>query len=338
MLPKLLSFLSVAIALLIPIAADRAGESSRQDQDEAEATGLDVHAQMKNCKKCHLDNYEEWEKSTHAKSWKNPVFQEAIKNLPDKGEACARCHAPDSVLLTGVEKLPNARKDARDYGVNCLTCHMDGKKYFGPHASKGHGGVVVMPEYLDAKWCSCCHGQPEVNKAHDQWTSYLESPSAGGEVSCQECHMPKIEREMVKSKKKLKDVQPARTCRKHSFEGAFAVGKAEAAAVVEAKSEAQKLKVSVKAKTGHSLPASEGRETRLEIAFHDAAGAPVEGGLNRVWDYAKKDVLTPGEKQSFDLAWPAAAKATIKLDLVLLRAPGRDKDEIAPIARLEVVK
>lgn len=323
--------LSACILLLAFDVQDEKNAGAKQDAPEL--SGINIKNEMKNCAKCHMDVMEEWQASRHAKSWTSPVFQAAIAKLPDKGESCARCHAPDSVPLAGMGKLPNARPDYREFGVNCTTCHMDGKKYFGPYASKGHGGIMVDPAYLKADFCSSCHGQPEVNKAHDQWTSYLQSPSHLEDgKSCQSCHMPQVTRKMVKSRRRLrKNVQPARKCRTHSFEGAHTSDKAEDAADVTASLEGGKLKVEIDPYTGHSLPASEGREVRLAMEFFDAAGKSLHTA-SEVWDYAKKKVLMPGRPNVVEVKAPAGTvKATARLDLVFVVVPGREKEHVVPI-------
>ena len=303
-----------------------------------DGSGLDVSRLMKTCKKCHADVVEEWSASRHATSWTSPVFRAQIAKLPDKGESCARCHAPDSILLTGPGEVPRARKDDRELGVNCTTCHMDGKKYHGPHASKGHGGIVVREDYQKSDFCAGCHGHPEINAAHDQWTSYLKSPSFEDGESCQDCHMPEIDRKMVKAKRKLRNTQEARVCRVHSFEGVHVAEIAESAAGIEAKIEEATLVVEVMALTGHSLPASEGREVRVETSFTDASGKEV-GKESVVFDYAKKKVIDPSAPTILKQALPeGAAKAKVSLSIVLQAVEGRAVEKVIPIMSTEVAR
>ena len=70
---------------------------------------------MNTCSRCHSDFTDEWKQSGHANSWSNPVFQAEIKDREDGGDACARCHAPASIMKTGLGKIPEARSEDRSY-------------------------------------------------------------------------------------------------------------------------------------------------------------------------------------------------------------------------------
>lgn len=336
-------FISVLVAcsLLVTLAASpvfqEAPPSQEKPQEKPPLTGINHKAKVENCRKCHLDVMDEWEHSLHAKSWSNPVFQAAVKRLGPKGEACARCHAPDSVPLVGAGNLPHARPEHRELGVNCVTCHLDGKKYFGPHRSKGHGGIVVEKAYQEALFCSSCHGQEEVNKAHDAYTSYLKSPAAAAGKKCQDCHMETVHRKMVKSKRKLRrNVQPARDCKTHVFAGAHTSGKAAGAARLSGEIKDGKLSLKIQPETGHDLPASTGREVRLTVQMLDADGKTIKK-RHRTWDLSRGKVLSPGSDnlQIFDLDDGVVA---VEADLVLIlsRVPGRPKAISMPIATVKL--
>lgn len=325
------------LGLVLSVSNQEAPKKGTPPQEAAPQTGINHKSKVKNCRKCHLDVMAEWEHSAHAESWSNPVFQAAVKRLGKKSEECARCHAPDSVPLVGAGNLPHARPDDRDLGVNCVTCHLDGKKYFGPHRSKGHGGIVIEEAYSKALFCSSCHGHAEVNKAHDAYTSFLKSPAAAEGKSCQDCHMEKVVRKMVKSKKKLRrNVQRARECRTHIFAGARTRGKAEGSAELSAQIAKGKLKVQVKPITGHDLPSSHGREVRLTVQFLDAEGKTLKRRI-RSWDPARGKVLSPGvsNEQSFDLP-DGTASTSVTLVLILSRVPGRPAAVTLPIASLAI--
>jgi nitrate/TMAO reductase-like tetraheme cytochrome c subunit len=341
---RVLSFIAlpvVGLSLVLLAPSDLAEqESTKQEaakQDATPQTGLNHAAKVKNCRKCHLDVMAEWENSLHAKSWSNPVFQAAVKRLGKKAEECARCHAPDSVPLVGAGNLPHARPDDRDLGVNCVTCHLNGRKYFGPHRSKGHGGIVVEKAYSNALFCSSCHGHSEVNKAHDAYTSYLTSPAHKEGKSCQDCHMETVNRQMVKSKKKLRrNVQRARDCKTHIFAGAHTSGKASGAAELTAKIIDGKLTVQIRPKTGHDLPASHGREVRLTVKMLDKSGATLKKRV-RSWDLSRGKALSPASnnEQVFEI-YEGTVSTELILVLMLSRAPGRPEAVILPIATMKL--
>ncbi len=161
-LPAILVF--AACAFLVPPGPAGAGF---QEEPAAGDERENLAALVKNCRKCHEDVCSEWEATQHAKSWSDPVFQAEIATRADQGEACAPCHAPQELLNTGFGKLPRARRNDRDLGVNCVTCHMKENEYSGPYDSPGHGGVTGNPEYRKVALCLSCHGRPEERKEHD---------------------------------------------------------------------------------------------------------------------------------------------------------------------------
>ncbi|HGY92702.1 MAG TPA: hypothetical protein ENK43_16150 [Planctomycetes bacterium] len=299
---------------------------------------VEVKRLMKTCKKCHIDQWKEWRASRHARSWTNPVFQEAIATLPDKGEGCARCHAPGSLPPKAFGDVPLARKDARKLGVNCTTCHNDPARYYGPYPSKGHGGILVKAEYLQAAVCKSCHGHPEVNEAHDQWSSYVRSPAAANGKTCQSCHMEEVTRVMARGRRKLKNVQDARLGRRHLFAGARTEGKAEDAADLRVESDGTHLLATVTMHTGHVFPSSEGREGRLEVRFFGGDGAEIQT-VTQIFDKAKDHVLPPEEATTIRIPFPAAAeRAVTSLVLRFPVVPGREKEKRIPLAETETLR
>ncbi len=299
---------------------------------------VEVKRLMKTCKKCHLDQWKEWKASRHAESWTNPVFQAAIATLPDKGESCARCHAPGSLPPAGFGNVPAARKDARKLGVNCTTCHNDPARYYGPYPSKGHGGIRVQAEYLEGAICKSCHGHPEVNAAHDQWSSYEKSPAAANGKTCQACHMEEVTRVMARGRRKLKNVQGPRLGRRHLFAGARTEGKAEEAVDLLVVSEGADLVATITMHTGHVFPSSEGREGRLEVRFFGGDGSEIQT-VAKIFDKAKKHVLPPEEPVAIRIPFPSRAqRAESTLVLRFPVVPGRETEQRIVLARAETVR
>lgn len=283
-----------------PAAGPRSGPQERE---------MKVARLMRTCERCHQDVWEEWSASGHSRAWTNSAFQAAIAEREDEGEACASCHAPDSVLRTGPGQLPRARSADRDLGVNCITCHMDGREYFGPVPADFHGGVTVRADYRSSTWCASCHGHPEAAPHHEHYTSYLESPAAGNEESCQSCHMPLVTRQLAKSKRPLKDLQPAQACRVHRFGTEVdAQGRLAGAAELRATFEGNELVVELEPHGGHRLAAGEWKELRLEVRFLDAAGDAIETE-SVVLPKEGELALEPGRTSRRTFAAPEEARA-----------------------------
>ncbi|MHC5019849.1 MAG: multiheme c-type cytochrome, partial [Planctomycetota bacterium] len=130
----------------------------------------DADAQVKavKCRDCHPDIYDEWRNSQHAKAYRDPRFQAAMKAAKDPA-SCVPCHAPNPILDAGIGVYPTTRRRYKSEGVTCVTCHAKGDAYAGPYAGKdmddvGHYSVQVK-EFKSYKLCATCHGQ-EKEKVH----------------------------------------------------------------------------------------------------------------------------------------------------------------------------
>ena len=280
-----------------------------------------VARMMRTCQKCHSDVYKEWESSGHARSWSNPAFQAAIEGRPDKGESCAACHAPASVLETGPGKMPRARSRDREVGVNCITCHVKGRTYYGPISSKAHGGVEVLEAYRSAEWCASCHGQKVDRSGHNQFASWESSPAAAAGKTCQSCHMPPVERPLAAAEDpriRLRDLQGPQPCRKHAFAPPEAGGREQAeSARISIHLEGGEAVVSLESLAGHGLPAAEGSELRLQVEFEGSGKEQV-----RAWD--GENPLQPEQEQTLRMPLPQGTTGVrARLLIVKSQEPGR---------------
>ena len=331
---KILLAPGAAVALLLPLLSRVEPGLCALELATQQGKELKVGRLMKTCEKCHMDVYEEWSASGHSRAWTSPTVQAEMAKQPDKGESCARCHAPGSLTDRAPGELPVARSDDRELGVNCVTCHVSSdKKYHGPLPSQGHGGVVVHEEYRRAVWCKSCHGHPEANEAHDQFTSYSSSPAARAGRTCQECHMRPVERQLVKSRRPLKGVQPPQPCRRHDFAAILEDGLVADAAQLELRVEGGSLRCAITPHDGHHLPAGEGREVQLSIRFLDAAGA-TKGSHSEVYSQSGGNALPPGRTTVVEAALPAGATAaSAELEVVRPVTDGRSTEERRTLAR-----
>jgi nitrate/TMAO reductase-like tetraheme cytochrome c subunit len=286
------------------------------------------------CKKCHEDVCNEWEGTLHAKSWTDPVFQAEIAELPDKGESCAPCHAPQELLLTGFGKLPRARTKDRDLGVNCVTCHMLGNRYAGPFDSTGHGGVDADEAFRKPDLCLSCHGQPDVRPQHDQGTSFRAAATGERPAGCQDCHMPSAVRKLVTSPTiKEKYTIGEQPCRMHTFAGARSGALLNLAALVEAQCKDEILEVKVTATTGHALPASEGRVVRLVLDVQEPQ-EPAPRILGS-WTHGAK-ALPANQAQVLTAPLGTVKRAELRLEQVLPKVPARAEEIVQVFTRQEI--
>jgi len=114
------------------------------------------------CAQCHTPHIQEWQDSTHADAFNDPVFQQSwIDNR--KPGYCLQCHATGYNPNTG---LPVAE------GVTCESCH-------GTY-QEGHPTTDMMPIDAAASRCGSCH-----ETTFNEWQL---SGHAQRNVKCASCH------------------------------------------------------------------------------------------------------------------------------------------------------
>ena len=140
----------------------------------------------KECGKCHVEIYQEWVQSDHAKAYVNREFRQATDDYAF--ESCLSCHAPEP---SATDQAPRLRASDREEGVTCVCCHLDQGKLAGPMEPTGaiHPHPVgVRPEfYRSSTMCSGCH-----QGTFDEWNL-----AAGDKPTCQKCHMDEVARKVT---------------------------------------------------------------------------------------------------------------------------------------------
>ncbi len=111
---------------------------------------------------CHVPHLQEWQGSTHAEAFQDPVFQQSWVDNQQPGY-CLKCHATGYNPNTG---LPVAE------GVTCESCH-------GTYR-QDHPRADMMPVDAAAERCGVCH-----TTTYDEWQ--LSGHAARG-VKCASCH------------------------------------------------------------------------------------------------------------------------------------------------------
>lgn len=146
------------------------------------------------CGECHIDIYNEWKESPHARSFSSPEFKAATYDY--QFEFCLGCHAPESVYIppfTG-EKVsstkPIPRKTKREEGVNCKGCHLtEDCKLAGPLKAKAPHPISAAHDlYKRSVLCGTCH-----ERTFNEW----QAISKEDKKSCQDCHMPSSQKKLI---------------------------------------------------------------------------------------------------------------------------------------------
>jgi hypothetical protein len=114
------------------------------------------------CAQCHKPHIQEWQGSTHATAFQDPVFQQSWIQNQSPGY-CLRCHA------TGYN--PNTGRPVSE-GVTCESCHGTYKE--------GHPSTDMMPIDPAAARCGSCH-----ETTYQEWQL---SGHAQRNVKCASCH------------------------------------------------------------------------------------------------------------------------------------------------------
>ena len=179
------------------------------------------------CGKCHTEIYKEWKASFHGRAMSDPLFLELSADV--NKEECIRCHAPVS-LRESEFMTPVARSANREDAISCLSCHQKGGNVAGPHGNlTGACQPVGDPAQTDVmKMCFPCHNQ------HDTGNEWLRGPYAPDAPlpkqrptqDCLDCHMPVVERPLVKG-------GPVRKGRRHTWFGGHSFSQLKRAAEVD---------------------------------------------------------------------------------------------------------
>lgn len=192
------------------------------------------------CGVCHVEIYEEWRVSTHARAWLDDAqFQEELKKTTaeegrDASWICVNCHTPmENQLPRLVARLekgdrgrpvyvdnPNFDPALQEEAITCATCHVRNGVVLGPFGDTiAPHPVAKSEELLSAAVCTQCHEanetlhDVELACIFDTGTSFASGPWAAEGKVCQDCHMPEISRPLVS------EDSPVRKTRRHWFGG-----------------------------------------------------------------------------------------------------------------------
>ena len=187
----------------------------------------------KECGSCHMEIYQEWKASFHAKAWFDPQFQvEWAKD--DSLWVCINCHTPlvnqQPHLILGKKggdyfqpvkkENPDFDPALRDEGITCAVCHVRDGAVLGPYGNQKdapHAVRKATDGELSEKLCMSCHNVTDVLnptlvctfQTGEEWKA---GPYSKEGQTCITCHMPIIERPLYPK-------GPVRVTRKHIWIG-----------------------------------------------------------------------------------------------------------------------
>jgi nitrate/TMAO reductase-like tetraheme cytochrome c subunit len=163
---------------------------------------LRTFTESRECAECHREIYDEWLKDQHSTAWSEEKFERFTEKYTRV--ECLSCHAPEPMLQVGVKSEPKLRETHRAEGVDCLSCHVKDGRTFGTLGSNAPCGGTKEQTLATAEACYHCHS------AHNLYKEFLASDHYKRGMTCQDCHMEKVERAVATG-------GPVRKTRKHFF-------------------------------------------------------------------------------------------------------------------------
>ncbi|MDR4507861.1 MAG: cytochrome c family protein [Candidatus Brocadiaceae bacterium] len=156
------------------------------------------------CGDCHIDIYDEWKDSPHARSFTNPLFKEETNGY--QFTFCLGCHAPETIFTEGTI---GSRDVNREEGVHCNGCHLNDCALTGPTPARGpHPIAGKNPFFRTSELCGKCHV--------GTYNTWRKAEVSDSERTCQSCHMPGIRRKLIQDEPWQK-FYPKREGRQHFF-------------------------------------------------------------------------------------------------------------------------
>jgi hypothetical protein len=236
--PYLLVLIAIGLAVLL---------ASCTSFDHLTTVTEESFPQAAQCGKCHVEIYNEWANSDHAKAFTNPHFRRSTNNYTF--EKCLSCHAPEPFVT---DRPAITRTINRDEGVTCVSCHLKEGKLSGPIEPTGKitpHPIGVNPDfYNDSGLCGKCH-----QREYSEWGNV----EAANKQSCQHCHMPQITRKVTQATGGISNLIVAMEHevpqKKHDFSIVSSETKIDIISS-EAKKTDSTVAVTIKNNLPHSLP------------------------------------------------------------------------------------
>ncbi|MBI4243525.1 MAG: hypothetical protein HY606_05500 [Planctomycetes bacterium] len=137
------------------------------------------------CKSCHQEIWDELSKDQHMYAWFNGIF---FPQDPGRTE-CSSCHAPQPILEIGIQNNAVVRNSRFEEGVGCIECHKYNDEVHGPlPSSEADCNPRFNKVFKDSSYCNPCHA------FHGTYNEWKTTKWAEQGVTCQQCHMPEVDR------------------------------------------------------------------------------------------------------------------------------------------------
>ena len=130
-----------------------------------------VSLKAKDCGVCHINHFNEWQKSTHAQAWKDLQFQAELRK-ESSPFMCINCHIPlqnqQEYIIKGLENgdiykpvkeiNPHFDVELQQEGITCVSCHVRNNTIIGPTGSTLAPHTVKKDTvHLSHQLCIGCH-------------------------------------------------------------------------------------------------------------------------------------------------------------------------------------
>jgi nitrate/TMAO reductase-like tetraheme cytochrome c subunit len=234
------------------------------------------------CNECHKLIYEEWTKDFHAKAYINDLFKKDSKNYT--ATECIACHAAQEIAE---EKNLKTRPVHKEEGINCTTCHLRNNMIYGPYKLTAKHKSEQDESMLKSEFCAGCH-----------LPTFQEWQASGSKKTCQECHMPRVERKAVQGLL-LSMVVPNRMIGQHflSFEKLL-----KEAALITGEAGKGSVKISLTNRaSGHNMPTGKYGDYRiiLNTQVKDTDGKTIFS-KEEIFSTLKKNGVPPQKTLAFE--------------------------------------
>lgn len=265
------------------------------------------------CDKCHKIIYEEWSKDAHSKAYTSDAFKKASKNY--EMQECVSCHAPQQ---NADEKNLKGRPVHQEEGVNCTTCHLRGNMIYGPYKLEAKHKSEQDESFLKSESCAGCHTP-----------TFQEWQASGSKKTCQECHMPRVEREVVQMGFFYSLILSKRMVGQHSlgYEQLF-----KDAAQITGEMGSGTVKISLTNRAGgHNMPTGKYGDYRivLNTLVKDAEGKTVFT-KDEIFSTLQKNGIAPQKTVTFEYPISMVTGKRYQVNSNLLyRVEGRPEFQVA---------
>ena len=250
----------VVVVVLAAVVAGGVLLSADPAAPAATGDGARTFTKSEECAECHSAIYAEWKESWHGQAYTDQDVLDLSQNFQD--EQCISCHAPVPVFQVGVGERVFERREHREDGVDCISCHLmpDGR-VAGVRGVDAPCRPVKDERLQGAQFCAGCHNQ--------HWTVDEFMASRWSDThTCNDCHMPRQDRPVA-------DGSPVREAvATHRFEGGHYPWMLKKAATVKTEVKDGRLVVRVtNSGTGHKMPSdARHRSFNLLVTVRDEAG------------------------------------------------------------------